>query len=196
MVDDLSREVTQWRTTENDHVRTVGKRDLRATNIASRARSCSKCGSRILTVFVPGEQTCGRAGGNRGSARAGFLDTMAVGLSNTSVSTRFTGAGRVAGAIVVADYEAFRPDPRDDQRRAQRVSERRIVALFSRQLYRHSRFRARVGESLLVADVAIVSRIYAARESRSKDYRSCNRRCGAGRGVLEGTCTWKALRGR
>jgi len=145
--------------------------DLRATNIAFDER-----GSRFqvpdvgwFRLFVPGEHNVRNALAAIAVARELGIATsvMAAGLAKfLGVDRRFQLLGEFAGALIVDDY-AHHPTEIRATLTAARTGypNRRIVALFQPHLYTRTRdFAREFGESLKVADVALVAPIYAARE--------------------------------
>jgi UDP-N-acetylmuramate--alanine ligase len=82
------------------------------------------------------------------------------------VDRRFQILGEYAGALIVDDYAHHPTEIRATLSAArQGYPKRRIIALFQPHLYSRTRdFAREFGESLRVADVAIVAPIYAARE--------------------------------
>ena len=91
----------------------------------------------------------------------------AAGLARfLGVDRRFQILGEFAGAIVVDDYAHHPTEIRATLTAARRgYPKRRVVALFQPHLYSRTRdFAVQFGESLLVADVALVAPIYASRE--------------------------------
>ncbi|PYQ52599.1 MAG: UDP-N-acetylmuramate--L-alanine ligase [Acidobacteria bacterium] len=145
--------------------------DLRATNIAFDER-----GSRFqvpdvgwFRLFVPGEHNVRNALAAIAVARELGIATsvMAAGLAKfLGVERRFQLLGEFAGALIVDDY-AHHPTEIRATLTAARTGypNRRIVALFQPHLYTRTRdFAREFGESLKVADVALVAPIYAARE--------------------------------
>jgi len=145
--------------------------DLRATNITFDER-----GSRFevpevgwFRLFVPGEHNVRNALAAIAVARELGIATavMATGLAKfLGVDRRFQLLGEYAGALIVDDY-AHHPTEIRATLTAARTGypNRRIVALFQPHLYTRTRdFAREFGESLKVADVALVAPIYAARE--------------------------------
>lgn len=145
--------------------------DIRAINIAfdQRGSSFEVPGVGFFRLFVPGEHNVRNA-----LAAIAVADevgvapqTIAIGLSKfLGVDRRFQILGEFAGAIVVDDYAHHPTEIRATLNAARSgYPERRLVALFQPHLYSRTRdFAREFGESLLVADVALVAPIYAARE--------------------------------
>jgi UDP-N-acetylmuramate--alanine ligase len=145
--------------------------DLRATNI-----SFDEQGSRFevpgvgwFRLFVPGEHNVRNALAAIAVARELNIDTSitAAALAKfLGVDRRFQILGNYAGAIIVDDYAHHPTEIRATLTAARRgYPKRRIVALFQPHLYTRTRdFAREFGESLRVADVALVAPIYAARE--------------------------------
>jgi UDP-N-acetylmuramate--alanine ligase len=145
--------------------------DLRAINITFDER-----GSRFevpevgwFRLFVPGEH-------NVRNALAAIAVAMelkipaavtASGLARfLGVDRRFQIMGDYAGALIVDDYAHHPTEIRATLTAARRgYPNRRIVALFQPHLYSRTRdFAREFGESLKVADLALVAPVYAARE--------------------------------
>lgn len=145
--------------------------ELRATNIeySERGTSFEVPGFGFFKLFVPGEHNVrnalaaiavarelGITGATAASALAKFL----------GVDRRFQILGDYQGAIIVDDYAHHPTEIRATLDAARRgYPERRLVALFQPHLYSRTReFAREFGEALGLADVPIVSPIYAARE--------------------------------
>ena len=123
----------------------------------------------FFKLFVPGEH-------NVRNALAAIAVACELGIEPATTSAalakflgvdrRFQILGDYAGAIVVDDYAHHPTEIRATLDAARRgYPGRRLVALFQPHLYsRTIDFAREFGESLRVADVAIVSPIYAARE--------------------------------
>ena len=145
--------------------------DLRATNIVYSERGSTFEVPRVggFRLFVPGEHNVRNALAAIAVARQLGITTQATaaGLARfLGVDRRFQILGEFAGAIVVDDY-AHHPTEIRATLTAARLGypNRRVVALFQPHLYSRTRdFALDFGESLLVADVALVAPIYAARE--------------------------------
>src|SRR5438093_3961165 len=145
--------------------------DLRATNIAfdERGSRFQVPGVGWFRLFVPGEHNVRNALAAIAVARELGIATsvMAAGLAKfLGVERRFQLLGEFAGALIVDDY-AHHPTEIRATLTAARTGypNRRIVALFQPHLYTRTRdFAREFGESLKVADVALVAPIYAARE--------------------------------
>src|SRR5450432_129679 len=122
-----------------------------------------------FTLFVPGEHNILNALAAIAVARELHIDAAATarGLARyLGVDRRFQILGEFSGAIIVDDYAHHPTEIRATLTAARRgYPSRRIVALFQPHLYSRTRdFSKEFAESLLVADVALVAPIYAARE--------------------------------
>jgi UDP-N-acetylmuramate--alanine ligase len=126
-------------------------------------------GVSAFRIFVPGEHNVRNAlaaiavGRELGVA----VETIARGLARfLGVDRRFQVLGRCEGAIIVDDYAHHPTEIRATLEAARGgYPDRRIVALFQPHLYSRTRdFSKEFAESLLVADVALVAPIFAARE--------------------------------
>jgi UDP-N-acetylmuramate--alanine ligase len=122
-----------------------------------------------FTLFVPGEHNIRNALAAIAVARELHIDAAvtARGLARyLGVDRRFQILGEFSGAIIVDDYAHHPTEIRATLTAARRgYPTRRIVALFQPHLYSRTRdFSKEFAESLLVADVALVAPIYAARE--------------------------------
>ena len=145
--------------------------DLRATHIRfdERGSRFQVPGVGWFRLFVPGEHNVRNALAAIAVARELGIATsvMAAGLAKfLGVDRRFQLLGEFAGALIVDDY-AHHPTEIRATLTAARTGypNRRIVALFQPHLYTRTRdFAREFGESLKVADVALVAPIYAARE--------------------------------
>ena len=145
--------------------------DLRATNIVYSELGSTFEVPRVggFRLFVPGEHNVRNALAAIAVARELGITTQATaaGLARfLGVDRRFQILGEFAGAIVVDDYAHHPTEIRATLTAARRgYPKRRVVALFQPHLYSRTRdFALEFGESLLVADVALVAPIYAARE--------------------------------
>ena len=145
--------------------------DLRATNLRFDARGASfdVAGMGSFKVQIPGEHNVRNVLAVIGVARHLGLspEVIASGLSRfTGVDRRFQILGEYAGAIIVDDYAHHPTEIRATLDAARRgYPKRRIIALFQPHLYSRTRdFAGDFAASLRVADVALVSPIYAARE--------------------------------
>ncbi len=145
--------------------------DVRATKVDFDARGSwfDVQGVGFFRLFVPGEHNIRNALAAIAVARQLGIsgETTAAALSRyLGVDRRFQILGEYAGAVVVDDYAHHPTEIRATLTAARRgFPDRRIVALFQPHLYSRTRdFAREFGESLLVADVAIVAPIYAARE--------------------------------
>jgi UDP-N-acetylmuramate--alanine ligase len=145
--------------------------DVRAENVSfdERGSRFEVPGSGWFRLFVPGEHNVRNALGAIAVARQ-----LGISASVTSsalakflgVDRRFQILGEYAGALIVDDYAHHPTEIRATLAAARRgYPKRRIVALFQPHLYSRTRdFAREFAESLLVADVALVAPIYAARE--------------------------------
>jgi UDP-N-acetylmuramate--alanine ligase len=145
--------------------------ELRATNITydERGSSFQVPGVGWFRLFVPGEHNVRNALAAIAVARELGIQTeiTAAALARfLGVDRRFQILGEYAGAIVVDDYAHHPTEIRATLAAARHgYPNRRIVALFQPHLYSRTReFALEFGQSLLVADVALVAPIYAARE--------------------------------
>jgi UDP-N-acetylmuramate--alanine ligase len=145
--------------------------ELRATNITYDERGSwfQVPGTGWFRLFVPGEHNVRNALATIAVARELGIKTevTAAALARfLGVDRRFQILGEYAGAIVVDDYAHHPTEIRATLTAARRgYPNRRIVALFQPHLYSRTRdFAREFGQSLLVADVALVAPIYAARE--------------------------------
>lgn len=144
---------------------------LRATNLQfdERGSTFDVAGVGSFRLFVPGEHNVRNALGAIGAARELGLDAAVIarGLARfLGVDRRFQILGEYSGAIVVDDYAHHPTEIRATLSAARRgYPNRRIVALFQPHLYSRTRdFAGDFAAALRVADVALVSPIYAARE--------------------------------
>lgn len=145
--------------------------DLRAVNLQFSERGSSFDVPHVghFKLFVPGEHNVRNAlaaiavgrelgidGSNMAAALAGFL----------GVDRRFQILGDYHGAIIVDDYAHHPTEVRATLEAARGgYPDRRLVALFQPHLYSRTRdFAQEFGEALAIADVPIVTPIYAARE--------------------------------
>ncbi len=145
--------------------------DLRATNIAfdERGSHFEVPGVGWFWLFVPGDHNVRNALAAIAVARELGIEASvtAAGLAKfLGVDRRFQILGDYAGAVIVDDYAHHPTEIRATLTAARRgYPNRRIVALFQPHLYSRTRdFAREFGESLRVADVALVAPIYAARE--------------------------------
>ena len=145
--------------------------DLTATKIAfdERGSSFEVPGVGYFRLFVPGEHNVRNALAAIAVGRELRISasTIAAGLAKfLGVDRRFQVLGEYAGAIIVDDYAHHPTEIRATLTAARRgFPKRRIVALFQPHLYSRTRdFAREFGQSLLVADVALLAPIYAARE--------------------------------
>ena len=145
--------------------------DVRAIDITfdERGSRFEVPGIGFFRLFVPGEHNVRNALAAIAVARELGLSAAvtATGLAKfLGVDRRFQILGEFGGALIVDDY-AHHPTEIRATLSAARAGypRRRIVALFQPHLYSRTRdFAREFGEALSVADVALVSRIYAARE--------------------------------
>ena len=145
--------------------------DLRAVNLAfdERGSSFEVPGVGFFKLFIPGEHNVRNALAAIAVGRELGLsgEVIAAGLAKfLGVDRRFQILGTYHGAIVVDDYAHHPTEIRATLEAARGgYPERRVVALFQPHLYSRTRdFAREFGEALLVADVPIVTPIYAARE--------------------------------
>lgn len=145
--------------------------DLRAVNLEfnERGSSFEVPGVGFFKLFIPGEHNVRNALAAIAVGRELGLDgeTMASGLAKfLGVDRRFQILGTYQGAVVVDDYAHHPTEIRATLEAARGgYPDRRLVALFQPHLYSRTRdFAQEFGEALLVADVPIVTPIYAARE--------------------------------
>ena len=145
--------------------------ELRAVNLQFTARGSTfdVPGLGTFTLFVPGEHNVRNALAAIAVARELGVapNVIAHGLAKfLGVDRRFQILGQYAGAIIVDDYAHHPTEIRATLDAARRgYPERRIIALFQPHLYSRTRdFADDFAQSLLVADVALVAPIYAARE--------------------------------
>ena len=160
---DDTRSVVRYGLSENADIRAI---DLK---FDTRGARFEVPGIGFFRLYVPGEHNVRNALAAIAAAR--YLEvpshTIASGLSKfIGVDRRFQILGEVRGAMIVDDYAHHPTEIRATLNAARRgFPDRRIVALFQPHLYSRTRdFAREFGESLLVADVAMVSPIYAARE--------------------------------
>lgn len=145
--------------------------DLRATSISfdERGSHFEVPGVGWFRLFVPGEHNVRNALAAIAVARELRIETAitAAALAKfLGVDRRFQILGEYAGALIVDDYAHHPTEIRATLTAARSgYPTRRIVALFQPHLYTRTRdFAREFGESLRVADVALVAPIYAARE--------------------------------
>jgi UDP-N-acetylmuramate--alanine ligase len=145
--------------------------DLRAVNLqySERGSSFEVPGVGFIKLFVPGEHNVLNALAAIAVARELGIEphVIAAALAKfLGVDRRFQILGDYRGAIIVDDY-AHHPTEIRATLQAARAGypDRRIVALFQPHLYSRTRdFADDFAEALAVADVPIVTPIYAARE--------------------------------
>ena len=108
--------------------------------------------------------TCRLAGADPAQAAAALRDF-------TGAGRRFERLGRTAaGALVVDDYAHHPTEVRATIEAARTLRPRRVVAVFQPHLYSRTRHQAReFGAALALADLAVVTDIYPARE-RAEDH--------------------------
>jgi UDP-N-acetylmuramate--alanine ligase len=145
--------------------------DLRAINLEFHERGTrfEVSGVGHFKLFVPGEHNVRNALAAIGVARHVGIDAeqIARGLAKyLGVDRRFQVLGHYHGALVVDDYAHHPTEIRATLQAARSgYPDRRIVALFQPHLYSRTRdFAKEFGEALAIADVPIVTPIYAARE--------------------------------
>lgn len=145
--------------------------DLTATNISfsERGSKFDVPGVGPFRLFVPGEHNVRNALAAIAVARELGVGAAVIAAALTKfhgVDRRFQVLGEYAGALIVDDYAHHPTEVRATLTAARRgYPNRRIVALFQPHLYSRTRdFARQFGESLRVADVALVAPIYAARE--------------------------------
>jgi UDP-N-acetylmuramate--alanine ligase len=145
--------------------------DVRAVNIefSELGSSFEVPGIGFFKLFIPGEHNVRNALAAIAVGREVGLDgeTIAAGLAKfIGVDRRFQILGSYQGAIVVDDYAHHPTEIRATLEAARGgYPDRRIVALFQPHLYSRTReFAREFGEALRIADVPIVTPIYAARE--------------------------------
>jgi len=145
--------------------------EIRAVNVefSERGTTFEVPGVGFFKLFVPGEHNIRNALAAIAVGRVLGLDgeTIAAALARfLGVDRRFQILGDYLGAIVVDDY-AHHPTEIRATLMAARLGYpgRRIVALFQPHLFSRTRdFAREFAEALRVADVPLVSPIYAARE--------------------------------
>ena len=150
----------------------LGERaDVRATNLefAEGGVKFEVPGVGFFKVFVPGEHNVRNALAAIAVGRELGIDPHVIANALAKflgVDRRFQILGDYHGALIVDDYAHHPTEIRATLSAARRgYPNRRIVALFQPHLYSRTRdFAQEFGESLLGADVPIVSPIYAARE--------------------------------
>jgi UDP-N-acetylmuramate--alanine ligase len=146
--------------------------DLRAVNLEFHERGTrfEVPGVGHFKLFVPGEHNVRNALAAIGVARHLGIspEQIATGLAKyLGVDRRFQILGDYLGAIVVDDYAHHPTEIRATLQAARSgYPGRRIVALFQPHLFSRTRdFAKEFGEAMRVADVPIVTPIYAAREA-------------------------------
>jgi UDP-N-acetylmuramate--alanine ligase len=149
--------------------------DVRARSITfdERGSRFEVPGFGWFRLFVPGEHNVRNALGAIAVARELGISAPATASALAKflgVDRRFQILGEYAGALIVDDYAHHPTEIRATLNAARRgYPKRRLIALFQPHLYSRTRdFAREFGESLLVADVALVSPIYAAREKPIK----------------------------
>src|SRR5207244_381491 len=145
--------------------------EIRATNISfdQRGSHFEVPGVGWFRLFVPGEHNVRNALGAIAVARKLDISVAVIAAALAKflgVDRRFQILGDYAGALIVDDYAHHPTEIRATLNAARRgYPKRRIVALFQPHLYSRTRdFAREFGESLKVADIALVAPIYAARE--------------------------------
>lgn len=150
----------------------LGERaDIRATNIEfnERGSTFDVPGVGFFKLFVPGEHNIRNALAAIAVGRELKIDghVIAAALAKfLGVDRRFQILGDYHGAVIVDDYAHHPTEVRATLEAARGgYPNRRLVALFQPHLYSRTRdFAVEFGEALSIADVPIVSPIYAARE--------------------------------
>jgi UDP-N-acetylmuramate--alanine ligase len=145
--------------------------DIQATNLgfADGGITFEVPGVGFFKLFVPGEHNVRNALAAIAVGRELGIDghVIASALAKfLGVDRRFQILGDYLGALVVDDYAHHPTEVRATLDAARRgYPGRRLVALFQPHLYSRTReFAQEFGEALAIADVPIVSPIYAARE--------------------------------
>jgi UDP-N-acetylmuramate--alanine ligase len=145
--------------------------ELRAVNLqfSERGTTFEVPGLGFFKLFVPGEHNILNALAAIAVGRELGIEqhVMAAALAKfLGVDRRFQILGDYHGAVIVDDYAHHPTEIRATLDAARRgYPDRRLVALFQPHLFSRTReFAAEFGEALAVADVPIVSPIYAARE--------------------------------
>lgn len=145
--------------------------DVRAVNIEfdERGSSFEVPGIGFFKLFVPGTHNVRNALAAIATARQLGVDAerIAAGLAQfLGVDRRFQILGDYHGALIVDDYAHHPTEIRATLEAARGgYPDRRIIALFQPHLFSRTRdFAVEFGEALRVADVPIVTPIYAARE--------------------------------
>ncbi|HYK05243.1 MAG TPA: UDP-N-acetylmuramate--L-alanine ligase [Thermoanaerobaculia bacterium] len=145
--------------------------DVRAVNVefSERGSSFEVPGVGWFKLFVPGEHNVQNALAAIAVGRELGIEpaTIAAGLASfIGVDRRFQILGDYQGALIVDDYAHHPTEVRATLEAARGgYPNRRIVALFQPHLYSRTRdFAKEFAEALAIADVPIVSPIYAARE--------------------------------
>jgi len=146
--------------------------DLRAVNLEfhDRGAAFEVPGVGFFKTFVPGEHNVLNAlaaigvGLHLGIPVGTIRNALAKFLG---VDRRFQILGDYLGAIVVDDYAHHPTEVRATLNAARRgYPDRRLVALFQPHLFSRTRdFAREFGEAMKIADVPIVTPIYAARET-------------------------------
>lgn len=145
--------------------------DLRAVNVVfgESGTSFEVPGVGFFKLFLPGEHNVRNALAAIGvGLHFGVsAEEISAGLAKfLGVDRRFQILGDYLGAVVVDDYAHHPTEIRATLEGARkRYPNRRVVALFQPHLFSRTRdFAREFGEALRVADVSIVTPIYAARE--------------------------------
>lgn len=145
--------------------------EIRATNLEFHARGSSfeVPGLGFFKLFVPGEHNVRNALAAIAVAREVGIDpskTATALAKYLGVDRRFQILGEYQGAIIVDDYAHHPTEIRATLQAARSgYPDRHIVALFQPHLYSRTRdFAREFAEALAIADVSLVSPIYAARE--------------------------------
>ena len=146
--------------------------EVRAMNLtfSDRGSSFDVPGVGFFKLFVPGEHNVRNALAAVAVARELGVDPHAIGSGLAKflgVDRRFQILGEYHGALIVDDYAHHPTEIRATLEAARGgYPQRRLVALFQPHLYSRTRdFADDFGTALSIADVALVSPIYAAREA-------------------------------
>ncbi|HEY0141702.1 MAG TPA: UDP-N-acetylmuramate--L-alanine ligase [Thermoanaerobaculia bacterium] len=145
--------------------------EVRAMNLtfSDRGSSFDVPGVGFFKLFVPGEHNVRNALAAVAVARELGVEAHAIGSGLAKflgVDRRFQILGEYHGALIVDDYAHHPTEVRATLEAARGgYPQRRLVALFQPHLYSRTRdFADDFGTALSIADVALVSPIYAARE--------------------------------
>ncbi|HEX6159356.1 MAG TPA: UDP-N-acetylmuramate--L-alanine ligase [Thermoanaerobaculia bacterium] len=145
--------------------------EVRAMNLtfSDRGSSFDVPGIGFFKLFVPGEHNVRNALAAIAVARELGVEPHAIagGIAKfLGVDRRFQILGEYHGALIVDDYAHHPTEVRATLEAARGgYPQRRVVALFQPHLYSRTRdFADDFGAALSIADIALVSPIYAARE--------------------------------